>query len=209
MLRQLAYEQLKQWIQSGELAPQTFLSERQLVLRMGMSKTPIRAALGMLEAQGLVAISPQQGIVVRELSVRETNDLFEMRLAVEPFAAQRLAARGLSPDGWRALQANLREQRSAATAHDAPSATRLDIQFHRLLAELLDNRELSQWLARCFDKLERSILRVNLAAPDRLLASYHDHRRIATAIHQQRGPTAARAMTKHLQYGQQFLLQQQ
>jgi len=208
MLRQQAYEQLKRWIQTGELPPQAFLSERQLVTRLGMSKTPIRAALGLLESQGLVAISPQQGIVVRGLSVQETNDLFEMRLALEPFAAQRLAGRSLSGVQLRPLHVNLRQQRAAAAAHDSIAATRLDITFHCLLAELLDNRELLTWLERCFDQLERSILRVNRQAPDRLRASYLDHRRIVNAISQRRPATAARAMTKHLQYGHQFLLSQ-
>ena len=75
----------------GVFAPNTFLSERQLVERMGMSKTPIRSALEHLESQGLVAVAPQQGIIVKELSAQEITDLFDMRSAIEPFIVSRLS----------------------------------------------------------------------------------------------------------------------
>ena len=93
LLKDRAYADLKVLIQSGEFPPNTFLSERQLVARLGMSKTPIRSALEHLEAQGLVVVSPQQGIVVTDLSVREITDLFDVRSAIEPFVAARLAER--------------------------------------------------------------------------------------------------------------------
>src|SRR6516162_1995631 len=85
LLRQRAYGELKELIQSGALPAGAFLSERQLVGRLGMSKTPIRAALQQLEGEGLVSVSPQQGILVRELSAREILELFDLRAAVEPF----------------------------------------------------------------------------------------------------------------------------
>ena len=67
LLKDHAYAQLPEAsFQTGVFAPHTFLSERQLVERLGMSKTPIRSALELLEARGLVAVSPQQGIVVKD-----------------------------------------------------------------------------------------------------------------------------------------------
>jgi DNA-binding GntR family transcriptional regulator len=206
LLKDRAYVQLKDMIQSGVFAPNVFLSERQLVGRLGMSKTPIRSALEHLEAQGLVAVSPQQGIVVRELSAHEVTDLFDMRAAIEPFVVSRLAGRTLTPDQVSLIKANLREQEAAASAGDAVEATRLDIAFHTLLAELLDNREMLTWLSRCFDKLHRSILRINRLASGRLLKSYEDHAAIANAVLTGNDTVAASGMTEHLRYGRQFLL---
>jgi DNA-binding GntR family transcriptional regulator len=206
LLKDRAYEELKSLIQSGVYAPDTFLSERQLVERLGMSKTPIRSALEHLEAQGLVAVSPQQGIVVKDLSARETAELFDMRTAIEPFLVKRLAERCLTSTQAARIKSNLACQRAAVKAEDAVVATKLDIEFHQLLAELLDNREMLVWLERCFDKLERAILRINRLAPGRLQKSQADHAAVAMSVLQGRGADAARAMVEHLQYGRQFLL---
>jgi DNA-binding GntR family transcriptional regulator len=201
-----AYAELKELIQTGVLAPNTFLSERQLAQHLGMSKTPIRSALEHLEAQGLLAVSPQQGIVVKELSAHEIIDLFDMRLAIEPFVVSRLARRSLAPGPVACAEKNLAEQRSAARAGDAVLATRLDVEFHLLLAELLDNREMMAWLTRCFDKMHRSILRINTLAAGRLLKSYQDHATILEAALGAKGDLAAQAMIDHLRYGKHFLL---
>lgn len=206
MLKERAFDELKRLIQSGELAPQSILSERQLAARLGMSKTPIRAALEHLEAQGLVTVSPQRGIFVRELSARELAELFDVRAAIEPVIAEKLAASSLTNERQDALEANLREQAKAAAAEDFLAATQLDIAFHRLLAELLDNREMTLWLERCFDRLHRSILRVNRLAPDRLSASLRDHEAIADAILQGHRERAKSLMSAHLSFGRRFLL---
>ena len=201
LLKEQAYAELKELIQTGVFAPNTFLSERQLVLRLGMSKTPIRSALEHLEAQGLVAVSPQQGIVVKELSAHEITDLFDMRTAIEPFIAARLAGRGLAPGQLGRAEENLAAQRAATAAGDPIGATRLDVEFHLLLAEFLDNREMMTWLTRCFDKLHRSIVRINTLAVGRLLKGYQDHAAIFEAIRTSQSEAAAQGMVDHLRFG--------
>lgn len=206
LLKDRAYTQIKELIQTGIFPPNSFLSERQLVENLQISKTPIRSALELLEAQGLVAVSPQQGIIVKELSVRDIAELFDMRLAVEPFMASKLAGRVLSADQSERLVSNLALQNAAALAGDALAATQLDIEFHMLLASLLDNREMTAWQSRCFDKLYRSVLRINQLSNGRLLKSQQDHAAIVTAITSCNATAAAKAMTEHLLYGRQFLL---
>jgi len=205
LLKDRAYDELKALIQDGVFPPNMFLSERQLVERLGMSKTPIRSALELLEAQDLVVVSPQQGIVVKDLSAQEITDLFDMRCAVEPFIASRLASRSLGASSIARLDANLTLQVEAALVGDAPASTRLDVEFHILLAEFLENREAHSWLARCFDRLHRSILRINRLSPDRLARSHEDHSAIAAAITAGRAEDASRLMLGHLAYGRRFL----
>ena len=205
LLKDRAYADLKALIQDGVFPPNTFLSERQLVERLGMSKTPIRSALELLESQGLVTVSPQQGIVVKDLSAQEVSDLFDMRSAVEPFIASRLAQRTLGISPIARLETNLALQAEAARAGDAPASTRLDVEFHTLLAEILENREALSWLSRCFDKLHRSILRINRVSPGRLARSREDHCAIASAITSGRAEDASRLMLDHLGYGRRFL----
>src|SRR4051794_4236895 len=81
-LKDEAYEKIKGRLLEGDYAPGSFLSERQLAENLGMSKTPVKAALERLESEGFIAVSPQQGIVVRELSVREIADQYEIRAAL-------------------------------------------------------------------------------------------------------------------------------
>ena len=205
LLKDRAYDQLKALIQDGVFPPNTFLSERQLVERLGMSKTPIRSALELLEAQDLVIVSPQQGIVVKDLSAREISDLFDMRCrrrAVHRLPPRR-APLGVSPVAR--IDANLALQAEAARVGDTPTSTRLDVDFHTLLAEILENREALSWLTRCFDRLHRSILRINRLSPDRLARSHEDHSAIASAITHGRAEDASRLMLGHLAYGRRFL----
>jgi DNA-binding GntR family transcriptional regulator len=171
-----------------------------------MSKTPIRAALENLETQGLVTVSPQKGILVRDLSAREIADLFDVRAAVEPFIVGQLARSSLTHSQREELKTNLREQRLAAKAENALAATQLDIAFHRLLARQLDNREMMIWLERCFDRLHRSILHVNRLVPGRLHKSYEDHEGVAKTIWEGRDDEAGRLMREHLSFGRHFLL---
>ncbi len=206
LLKDRAYTELKAMIQSGVFPPNTFLSERQLVLKLGMSKTPIRSALEHLEAQGLVVVSPQQGIVVKELSAREITELFDMRAAIEPYLVSRLAGRTIGRDQFQQIEESLKRQSEAADADDAIAATRLDIEFHTLLAEILDNREATAWLERCFDKLHRSILQINKLATNRLHKSRDDHETITRAIRANDAEIAAKVMIEHLDYGRKFLL---
>jgi len=205
LLKDRAYDELKALIQDGVFPPNTFLSERQLVERFGMSKTPIRSALELLESQGLVTVSPQQGIVVKDLSAQEVSDLFDMRSAVEHFIASRLAQGTLGTSPIARLETNLDLQAEAARAGDAPASTRLDVEFHTLLAEILENREALSWLSRCFDKLYRSILRINRLSPGRLARSHEDHCAIACAITSGRAEDASRLMLDHIGYGRRFL----
>jgi hypothetical protein len=69
----------------------------------------------------------------------------------------------------------------------------------------LDDREILGWLGRCFDKLHRSILRVNRLAAGRLLKSYLDHAAVAAAVLAAQVDAAAQRMVEHLRYGRQFL----
>src|SRR5690349_20231147 len=76
LLKDEAYESIKQRLLNNDYPPGSFLSERQLAGGLGMSKTPVKAALERLESEGFITVSPQQGIVVRELSVREIADQY-------------------------------------------------------------------------------------------------------------------------------------
>jgi DNA-binding GntR family transcriptional regulator len=171
----------------------------------GMSKTPIRAALQRLEADGLVLISPQQGILVREISIREIVEIFDLRLALEAFVAERLAGR-LAPLQRAALDANLASAAACVQAGDEVGYARLDAAFHLLLCELHDNREIAAVLRRNADRLARVIIRVMRRDPARLAASHADHQAIVEALAAGDPQLAAQRVREHLQYGRLALI---
>src|SRR6185436_262357 len=205
LLADRAYDALKGSLQSGKYPPGTFLSERQLALGLGMSKTPLKSALVRLEQEGFLRISPQQGILVREPSVQEIVELFDLREAIETFVVLRIAGK-LGPNQIAHLRENIREQAEAVRKADVAEATRLDTEFHTMVCGFLGNREMSQTLARMREKLHILILGNLTRRPQRLATSYREHAAIAAAVIKGRGSHAVDLVRKHLEYGRNLVL---
>ncbi len=205
LLKQRAYEELKGRIQNATFQPGTFLSERNLATELGMSKTPVKAALERLEAEGFVSVSPQQGIVVRDLSIHEIADQFEIRLALESFVLRSLAGK-LNDDKTARLRTNLRRQQQAANRNDVATSSQLDSEFHSLFCEFLGNQEILRVMLHLREKMHRVVTRVFDQNPDRLTPSYQEHLAIAEAVMIGNADQATEALKHHLNYGKQFLL---
>jgi DNA-binding GntR family transcriptional regulator len=204
LLQDRAYDRIKTLIQDGTYPPGTFLSERKLSHDLGMSKTPIRAALTRLDLEGFVSVSPQQGIVVRETSIHEIVDMFDIRAALESFVVRSLAGRLTDAQAAR-LRQNVRDQAESARAADDVELTRLDTEFHLMLCEFLDNREILRVMLHLRDKLHRVILRVNQAS-GRLQDASREHAGIAEAVLRGKGELAAERVREHLEFGKRFLV---
>lgn len=200
-----AYDDLKELFQDGTYAPGDFLTEGELARRLRMSKTPVRTALTRLEMDGFVTVSPQQGIVVREPSVQEIIDLFDIRMALETFVVRRLAG-NLTTEQATRLRVNLDLQGRAVKDQDTETATRLDTEFHLMLCEFLDNREITQAMERLRGKLHRIILGIQRKSPERMVDGWREHEAIAESINQGRGEQAAQRIVQHLEWGKKFLV---
>lgn len=200
-----AYDDLKVLFQNGTYVPGDFLTEGELARRLRMSKTPVRTALTRLEMDGFVTVSPQQGIVVREPSIHEIIDLFDIRMALETFVVRRLAG-NLTDDQATRLRVNLDLQGRAVKDKDNEVATRLDTEFHLLLCEFLDNREIAQAMERLREKLHRIILGIQRKSPERMVDGWREHEAIAESVVQGRGEQAAQRIVQHLEWGKKFLV---
>lgn len=199
-LKQLAYEELKRLILSDELPAGTVQSVRQLAARLNMSKTPVHSAIERLEADGLVALAPQQGVVVRELSVRDIINHYEIRQAIEPFVMRRLAGR-LTSDQVDLLERNLAEHRDVSNSGQVAASIQFDAQFHQLLCSFLGNDEIEQLMQRLRDKVQRVIRRVSHQFPERITESYDEHQAIFDALVSGDGQRAADLANEHLEKG--------
>ncbi len=205
LLKEKAYEELKSLILNGRFPAGSFLAERKLASDMGMSKTPVKAALERLQHEGLVSISPQQGIVVRELSLSELIDQYEIRVALESYVASTLTGR-LTTEQIKRLEANLAEQASMYQKNLVPLCVKLDAEFHLLLAESLGNREILRVMTELSDKVRRVITRVYELHRQRAHASYLEHFAIFSEIRDGKSNRAAELVRQHLDQGRQLLL---
>jgi DNA-binding GntR family transcriptional regulator len=204
-LKVKAYRELKQLIQGGTLAGGQFLSERQLADRLKMSKTPIKAALERLELEGFVTVSPQQGIVVRQLTIQEVADQFELRMALECYVVKSVAGR-LSPEQLQPMARNLREQSTAARARKVSRLVELDAEFHLLLCRAFGNEAILECMAQHRAKMHRVIYQVMSQARDRLADAVDEHRGIFSAVREGNPELAVELVVKHLDFGKQHLL---
>ena len=205
LLKDQAYAEVKRRILADEFPAGAFLSERQVSELLAVSKTPIRAAFQRLELEGFVSISPQQGVVVLDLSMDDISDHFELRVALECFIVSSLAGH-LDAEHIERLNANLDEQQACVESKDMDQTVELDRGFHLLLTEFLGNREISRVMWQLRDKMHRVIQRVHSRHPERLGTNYPEHRQIADAILAGDAEAAAIAMESHLMNGRQFLM---
>ena len=205
LLKDTAYTRIKSRLLSGEYLPGSFLSERQLADGLGMSKTPVKAALERLEAEGWIAVSPQQGIVVRELSLREIADQYEIRVALESFTLKALAGR-LTPQQVKRLRANLDAQARLRDSGDLTKGVELDAAFHTLFPEFLGNEEIIRVVGQLRDKVRRVVMQVFRLCPTRLESSYVEHEAIARAVIDGEGEKASELIVSHLERGKRLIL---
>jgi DNA-binding GntR family transcriptional regulator len=205
LLKDRAYSELKQKIQAGDYPPGTFLSERQLSSLLGMSKTPIKAALERLEQEGLVTVAPQQGIVVRAMTIQEVVDQFELRKALECYVISALSGK-LTKSQNTTIERNVKQQRKAASKNLCNQLVELDAEFHLILCQAFGNAAILDCLMQHRAKMHRVISQVMSQNPARWNVAVEEHAAILLAIQNSTGSKAVKLMEQHLDYGKQYLL---
>ncbi|MDF2963736.1 MAG: transcriptional regulator, GntR family [Paenibacillus sp.] len=205
-LKEKAYQEIRSLILSGNLKPGEFLTERGLVERLEMSRTPIRSALEKLEAEGFIRQSPNQGIIVEQMSINKAVDIYDLRVAVEAHVVRKLSAAQLTSEQVQWFKQNLNEQKGYMEAGDFENFTLLDSQFHKMLAKVHGNNEIISMMEQLQDK--QYIIAMNVLKKDaqRIVISYKDHVRIFEAIIAKNGQEAVESITRHLEYGKQILI---
>lgn len=141
-LRRQVVDELRQSIISGRLAPGSRLVERELISMMGVSRTVIREALRQLESEGLVAMVPNKGPIVRELTLAEAKDLYSIRGVLEGLAA-RLFIENASQSQVAELEAALDKATEAYQTDDPEQSLEAKNRFYDVLFEGAGSETLS------------------------------------------------------------------
>ncbi len=144
-LRRQVLDELRQSIIAGRLSPGSRLIERELIAMMGVSRTVIREALRQLESEGLVAMIPNKGPVVRELTLEEAKDLYSIRAVLEGLAA-RLFVENASEAQKKQLQQALNDTVRAYHHNDPTEILESKNRFYDVLFQGAGSETLSSMI---------------------------------------------------------------
>ena len=181
-------------IDRGELRPGERLTESELAARFGVSRTPVREALGRLESQGVVARDPRRGLVIARLDYDQLGELYDLREVVEGLAA-RLAARRAAPAEIAVLREMVEADRARADDPGALAAS--NRLFHRQLHRASHNRYLIQML-ESVRRASALLSGTTLAVPGRGARSVEEHDAIVRAIEARDEVDAEAAARAHI-----------
>jgi len=204
-MKETAYEAIKEGIVSGEWAGGTFLSEKYLSELLQMSKTPIRSALDRLEMIGLVKHSPKQGVIVQEISLKKILEIYELRLALETFAARQMTGK-LDDAFFSHMDVNLEQQAEAVKQEDVALYVRLDRQFHEMIVSGLGNDEFTEAMSRIQDKFLIAVRTTFVKNKKRLWGSLEEHIRIREALAAKDTGLTERLIAGHIEFVKTVLL---
>ena len=204
-MRETAFQKIKQGIVDGEWEGGTFLSEKRLGEQLRMSKTPIRSALDRLEMMGLVKLVPNQGFVVQEISLKKIMDIYELRLALETYAANQLTGK-MDREFFERLDANLIEQKRAVEKEDIVSYVELDRRFHEAIISGMDNEEYAEAMSRIQDKFSMAVRTTFYKNKKRLWGSLEEHRQIREALAGGDPSATVELVKKHIKFVEQIML---
>jgi DNA-binding GntR family transcriptional regulator len=194
---------LRTRIFAHELPPGGWIDEQALALEYGISRTPLREALKVLAAEGLVVLKPRRGCYVTQLSEQDIDEVFPVMALLEGQVAAEAARRITSAD-FAHLVAIHDDLEKHAAANNADRFFEANQRFHTALQEIAGNRYLAQLIddARKVIKLTR---RDSLRLEGRLKQSLAEHREILEALRQKDADLAGQRMHDHLLSGRAAL----
>lgn len=196
-LYQEVAERLRRLIYRGDLAAGAWVDEQALAARFGTSRTPLREALKVLHAEGLVRLDPRRGsFVAGELTPGDLDDLFPVMALLEGRCAYE-AVRKASPADAARLEAIHARLEALAAEGDVDGYYESNYVFHETIQELARN----PWLSRIVSELRRFLRLLRgrqLRVPGRLQASLAEHRQVMRALRRRDAEGAEKVMRAHL-----------
>ena len=190
-------EQLRQRIFRRELEPGSWIDELKIAEEFGISRTPLREALKVLAAEGLVTMKVRRGAYVTEMSEKDLRDVYHLLSLLESDAAGVVAERA-TPEQQQTLRDLHAELESAAGNREAFFS--VNERFHMALLDMADNRWRSQMVADL-----RKVMKLNrhnsLLKSGRIQESLAEHRAVMAALEQHDANAAMARMQAHFASG--------
>ena len=204
-LNDIAYARIKDDIISCTLQPGEEISEGLLVVRYGMSKAPVRSAMMRLRQEGLIVSRGRQGNAVSPVTLRDIQEIFQLRLVLE-VTAVRLAAGKVNAGRLRALNEAAHAAYPADDRAGQAAYLRANREFHRYVAESTGNQRLVTLVVGLMEQHER-IVHLGLAMQRREHEFHHFHDDLVTALIEGDGERAAQLTETALRGSQRKVME--
>jgi len=191
----LVQVEIEQLILRGHLAIGQRVNESELAARFGTSRGPIREALRALEESRLVRSEKNRGVFVREISVAEADEIYDVREALDQLIGQRVAERA-TPEQLRELEVGLAEMDDATGMHDIKPYHALNLKFHDMLVDFAGNARLTE----SYRLLTKGLLLFRLRGLQDgggIAVSNTEHKAVVEAIAAGDGAGAGRLLRQH------------
>jgi phosphonate utilization transcriptional regulator len=191
----LVQVEIEQLILRGEIAIGERINESALAARFGTSRGPVREALRALEESCLVRSEKNRGVFVREISVAEADEIYDVREALDQLIGERVAQRA-TPEQLRDLESIIAEMDQATRTQDVKSYHVLNLAFHDMLVEYAGNARLAESYRLLIKGLLLFRLR-GLQDGGGFAVSNTEHKAFAAALGARNGPLAGQLLRRH------------
>lgn len=153
-LRDVVFNTLREAILKGELKPGERLMELQLAAKLGVSRTPIREAIRMLEQEGLAVTYPRRGAEVAKMTEKDMEDVLKIRKALDELAVQ-LACDKITDEQLQELHQTVREFEESTRLKNVKKVAQADVNFHDVIYKAADNPKLVTLLNNLREQMYR------------------------------------------------------
>lgn len=197
-IRDKVYERLRQAILTGKLQPGHRLVERKLAEQLGVSRTPVREAIRMLELEGLVSHLPRVGSVVAQVTDLEVLEIYRIRAVLEGLAA-RMAAENIKPDQLQRLTELLDsiDKYADETNLDLDLLSIIHREFNDVIYKAAHSPRLYGMITSLVDYIDR-YTRVGYCHPGRIKEATREHHQLVEAIKLRDGGLAEKVAREHI-----------
>ena len=195
-LASVAQAEIERRILTGELEAGMRLNELEIARSLGISRAPVRESLRTLEQAGLVVSRKNYGVFVRELSLEEAAEIYQIRSYIDEGVGRELARR-ISAGQLAKLQRMVKRMESAFAAEDAATYHELNVAFHERMVEIVGNRKLRDIYRKLLNELTL-YRRRSLGQPGAMPRSVKEHRVILAAIRSGNVDAAGKVMREHI-----------
>lgn len=172
---------LRQLILDNRLAPGSNHLESELATMLGMSRTPVREATLILEAQGLVEVKPRHGVRILPISPTDMEEIYDILTELESLAAERAALAGYTDEELETAKKAIEEMEKALAKDDLEAWANADARFHTELVRLGNNKRVCHIFKTYSDQVSRA-RKLTLHLRPKPTRSNEDHRKVFKAI---------------------------
>jgi DNA-binding GntR family transcriptional regulator len=190
--------QLRDFIVEGHLAPGMRVPERELCEKFDISRTPLREALKVLAAEGLIELLPNRGARVRQFSEADIRNLFEVISGLD-FVAGRIACTRITDAGIAEIEAMHLEMYTCYLRRELTDYFRINQKIHQAIVDAVGNPVLSANYAKLNAVVRRLRYAANLVRRDRLGDAMREHEQIMDALRRRAGDELGLLMFEHMQ----------